>query len=602
MRRMMCRLIISFMLTIGVSTMARSDDLAQEFITKAEATDYVETSTYNETIDFIRRLEQASDLIKLLPIGATPQGRTMYVAVLSKDRAFTPEEAAATGKAILLVENGIHPGEIMGKEACLALMRDILITKKHKSLLDHVILLVVPVFNVDGHERTSPYNRANQVGPAEMGFRATAQRLNLNRDFLKADAPEMRAWIRMFLAWRPHLLIDNHVTDGADHQYATTYTITRHPNTPELIRQWSTVEFMPRVVEQLEKDGHKICQYVILKENDPSGGLWSWAETPRFSTGYSIMHNRPGMLVEMHMLKDFRTRVVENYALMLAVLEELNANPDALIDAVRAAEEETIAGLTEPYPLRFKNSGDSVMVDFHGYEYEYVQSDIAGTEWVRYFPDKPITMRIPYFNETVVTYSVIPPKYYLVPREWQEQLSLLALHGVELLQLAEPLTAGVELYRLTDPEWKTSSYEGRFLTSCKSETLVKTKSFPRGTVVVPLKQRAAKAAMQLLEPRGPDSFVSWGFFNTVFERKEYIEKFVIEPLAQQMLADDPELKAEFEARLAADSTFRDSPWDRWYFFYKRSLFYEPDLNLYPVARVMEELQLNTEPYDTAWRQ
>jgi len=520
----------------------------------------------------------------------------MYLAVLSKDRAFTPEQAAQTGKPIVFVQNGIHPGEICGKEASLALMRDILITKKHKKLLDNVILLVLPVFNVDGHENTSPYNRANQLGPAMTGFRATAQRLNLNRDYLKADSPEMQAWTLMFTAWRPHLLIDNHVTDGADHQYAITYTISSHENAPAVIRRWTTQEFMPAVTERLNKAGHEISPYVILKGEDLSFGLRSFVDIPRFSTGYAIIHNRPGMLVEMHMLKDFRTRVEGNYALMWAVLEELNKNPTALVDAVRRAEEETVAGLTEPYPLRFKNSGDSVMVEFLGYEYEYVESEIAGTKWVRYHPDKPMTMNIPYFNTSVVTEAVIPPKYYLIPREWQEQIELLALNGVDILRLTEPLTVEVEMYRLTNPEWSKRSYESHVRVSYDSETKIVTRTFPAGTAVVPNKQPAAKVAMQLLEPKGPDSFVAWGFFNTIFERKEYIEEFAVEKLAQEMLADDAELKAEFEAKLDADSTFRDSPHDRWYFFYRQSPYFEEGLNLYPVARLMTEARLQTEPY------
>ncbi|MFC1475835.1 M14 family zinc carboxypeptidase [Candidatus Zixiibacteriota bacterium] len=594
-RRIIVSLIVG-LLILGLCGTASAAGIPAEFLTTAEATDYLETSTYDQAIAYIRQLEAASDLIRMSPIGITPQGRTMYLAVLSKDKAFTPQEAAATGKPIVLVQNGIHPGEICGKEASLALMRDILITKEHENLLDNVIFIVVPVFSVDGHENSSPDHRANQIGPATMGFRATAQRLNLNRDFLKADSPEMQAWTRMFVAWRPHLLIDNHVTDGADYQYAITSTITRHQNAPAGIRAWSAEQFMPAVKRRLHGMGHEISPYVTFRGDDPSGGLWSWVASPRFSTGYAIIHNRPGMLVEMHMLKDFKTRVVANYALMLAVLQELNDNPQALVDAVKQAEEETLAGLTEPYPLGLRNPGDSVMIDFLGYEYEYVRSEIAGKEWVRYFPDKPVTMRIPYFNQAQVTETVIPPKYYLIPQEWRLQVERLSLNGVELRRLTEPLTVEVETYKLTEPEWAERSYEGRHRVSFQSETINTPKTFPTGTIVVPMKQLAAKVAMQLLEPKARDSFVAWGFFNTIFERKEYLEEFAAEKLAVEMLAADPELKAEFEAQLDADSTFRNSPRDRWYFFYQRSKYYEKDLNYYPVARLLNEVVMLTERY------
>ncbi len=596
MRNKMIFLVMAGFVTVCFAELSCAVDRTDGFITTAEATNYGQTSTYDETIAYLQRLEQASDLIKLLSIGVTPQGRTMYLAVLSKDKAFTPEAAAATGKPIVLVENGIHSGEICGKEASLALLRDILIAKEHAKLLDHMILLVVPVFNIDGHENSSPYNRANQLGPESMGFRVTAQRINLNRDFLRADAPEMQVWTKMFVAWRPHLLIDNHVTDGADYQYAITYTITDQLDAPESIRKWAGEDFMPAVTGRLHDAGHEITPYVITKGDDPSTGLWSWVASPRFSTGYSIIHNRPGMLVEMHMLKDFKTRVLANYALMLAVLQELNDHPQPLVEAVRQADEQTAAGLTEPYPLRFKNSGDSVMIDFLGYECEYVESEIAGTTWVRYFPDKPVTMRVPYFNRAVVSETVIPPKYYLIPQEWQVQIERLALNGVQLRRLTEPLTAEVELYKLTEPKWDKEPLEGRLRVSCEAETISTTKTFPAGTIVVPLKQCAAKVAMHLLEPKAPDSFVSWGFFNTVFERKEYIEPFAVEKLAAEMLASDTALKVEFEARLEADSTFRNSPRDRWMFFYERSPYSEPDLNHYPVARVVHDLEISSEPY------
>jgi hypothetical protein len=205
-------------------------------------------------------------------------------------------------------------------------------------------------------------------------------------------------------------------------------------------------------------------------------------------------------------------------------------------------------------------------------------------------------MRIPYFNKAKITETVIPPRYYLVPREWQLQIERLALNGVKLLRLTEPLTVEVETYKLTEPEWAERSYEGRHRVSFQSKTIHTSKTFPPGTIVVPMKQSAAKVAMQLLEPKARDSFVAWGFFNTIFERKEYIEEFAAEKLATEMLASDPELKAEFEAKLDADSTFRDSPRDRWYFFYQRSPYYEKDINYYPVTRLMNDVEIPTEPY------
>jgi hypothetical protein len=304
---------------------------AVDWRTVAERTGFRKTSTYDETVDYCRRLDAASPWIRLLTFGRSPEGRDLHLLVLSRDEAFTPEAARRTGQPVLLVQNGIHSGEIDGKEACLALAREIAITKSLEHLLDSAILLVVPIYNVDGHEFSTPYNRFNQKGPEEMGWRATAQHYNLNRDYLKADAPETRALLAMWEAWRPDLFVDTHVTDGADFQYDVLYTMESTGYVaPEIARYVEDV-FQPHVRPAMERAGHVARPYFVLRdEKDLSKGISGFIFNPRFSNGWAALRNRPAILVETHMLKSFEVRIKATYDLLVETLREMNRAPGAL--------------------------------------------------------------------------------------------------------------------------------------------------------------------------------------------------------------------------------------------------------------------------------
>src|SRR5262245_8522837 len=321
---------------------------------RAERTEYRETGDYAEAIDWCRRLERASPWVKLSFYGTSGQGRSLPLVVLSKDRAFTPAAARKTGKAVLLIQNGIHAGEIEGKDACLALMRDIVLDTTRASLLDHVTLLVLPVFSVDAHERRSPYIRINQTGPAAMGWRTTPIGLNLNRDYVKTETPEMQALIgQVFTRWWPDLLVDNHTTDGADYRYDLTYGVDVGPVVPGPVARWLDEAVVHRVVPRTEAMGHRLAPYLSFRNgNDPRSGVELGAAPPRFSTGYAEIQCRPGLLVETHMLKSYGVRLKATYDLMVALLEEVNARPRELTSAVAAAEAEVIARARERDPSK----------------------------------------------------------------------------------------------------------------------------------------------------------------------------------------------------------------------------------------------------------
>lgn len=565
-----------------------------EWQTHAERTDYRETPRYDETMAYCEKLAAASPLIRLINIGRSAEGRPLPLLIAATAGTFSPEAARKAGKAIVLVQACIHPGEPDGKDAGLALLRDIAITKSRPGLLDHVVLLFIPIYNTDGHERFGPFNRINQNGPAESGWRGTSTNLNLNRDYMKADTPETRAWLNMWVNWNPDLFIDCHVTDGADFRYNITFQYEHHDNAPASVRDWMKDVIEGHAAPASEADGNLLTTYLVFKDNrDFTQGIVSFIATPRFSTGYTPLRNRPGLLIETHMLKDYRSRVRGTYDLIRHTLEEVNRDPQRLIRAGRIADEQTIAdgsayNASNKYPLRFEFTEKSRPTELKAVEYKRELSDVSGAVRVIY-GSKPVDMTVPLFDDVRTTVSVTTPLYYIIPPQWHEVIGIVRAHGLRLHRLAKASTVDVESYRFNDVKWATSSFEGHVMPSFKTEFVREQRVYPAGSIVIPMAQPAGRVALYLLEPDAPDSLVAWGFFNPIFEEKEYAEDYVMEKLAREMLAKDEELRREFEQRVANDPKFAGSPSDRLRFFYMRSPYWDPQLNLYPVGRVIAHL-------------
>jgi murein tripeptide amidase MpaA len=566
-----------------------------EWQTHAEKTGYRETPRYAETIAYSRKLSSASPLIRMKSFGESGEGRALPLLIAATGGTFTPEAARRAGKAVVLVQACIHPGEPDGKDAGLALLRDIAITKTQPRLLDKLVLLFIPIYNTDGHERFGPFNRINQDGPIEMGWRVTSTNLNLNRDYMKADAPETRAWLKMWTEWNPALFIDCHVTDGADYRYVLTYQYEQHENVPAPVLQWERAAFEGRIIPAVEAAGHLSAPYMEFRDNrDLMKGIDSFIAPPRFSTGYTPVRNRPGLLIETHMLKPYRPRVLATYALLKAALEEVNRDTESLLRVVRQADEQTAAegrayNAARTYPLQFELTEKSRPFQLKGVESHTELSDVSGAVRV-VFGTKPIDLTVPLYDEARVTASASVPLYYIVPVQWKSVIDVLAAQGLRLQRLAASETIEVESYRFSEVKLATTPFEGRVMPTFKTNPVRERRTFPAGSVVVPLDQPGAHVAMYLLEPQSPDSFVAWGFFNAIFEQKEGGEDYVLEKLAREMLAKDENLRREFEERVATDPKFAASSRERLRFFYERSPYWDKQMNLYPVGRITSKLE------------
>jgi hypothetical protein len=574
-----------------------------EWLTHAEKTEYRETPTYADTIAYARRLAAASPLVEYREFGTSGEGRALPLLVAAKHGATTPEAARKAGKPVVFIQACIHAGEPDGKDAGLALLRDIAVTREREALLDRLVLLFVPIYNVDGHELRSPYNRINQNGPAELGWRGNAANLNLNRDYLKADAPETRAWLRLWNEWRPDLFVDCHVTDGADFRYTVTYQFERHENVHPAVSAWAAEAFTRRIMPAAEVAGQLFSPYLVFRDNrDPRRGIDAFVSTPRFATGYvPLVRNRPALLIETHMLKDFRTRVIGTYHILRAVLEEVNRRPAELLAAVRRADEETTAAgraydSERRMALKVELTDKPVEMVLKGWQYRTSLSEVSGDLQVIWDTTQPLDLTVPHYDEADPTVSVAPPLAYLIPPQWRAATELLAAHGLNLRRLAEATSIEVESYRFREVRLAAAPFEGRVPVNFKVESIRERRLYPAGTIVVLMNQRDARAALHLLEPAAPDSLALWGFFNPIFEQKEYAEAYKLEKLAREMMQQDEALRAEFERRIAQDPKFAASAADRLNFFYQRSPYWDRRLNIYPVGRVLTPLQARLTDY------
>ena len=585
----MARMFIAF---AAASLLLASPLAAREpLATVAERTKYDATGRYDEVERLCVAFEQAfPGKVKCREFARTPEGRPMLALIASADGVLDAKSAKAAKRPVVLFQGGIHAGEIDGKDAGFLALREILQGKAgSKGVLEKVTAVFVPVLNVDGHERWSVNNRPNQVGPKEMGWRTTSQNLNLNRDYAKADAPEMRAMLALLGEWDPIVYLDLHVTNGAKFRHGIAFLVEPTvQGAPELMPL--AKEFRDSVVKKLDKAGHlPIAEFYpsFEEDDDPSSGFSLYAAPPRFSTSYWASRNRIGVLVETHAWKDYGTRVRSTHDSIIGSLDAVAAKGPALLEAAALADANARKLGGSSLALIQAPAGEPRVIDFKGYAYRRIPSEVSGAKRIVYDDRRPETWKIPLRDKLQAVVSVtLPEGGYVVPAAhaaWMRER--LDAHGIEFTTIAAPKNAlDVQAFRAEEATFGTAPYEGRQTLKAAGTWKAEKQDVPAGSLYVPIAQRRARLVAHLLEPAAPDSYLAWGFFNGHFEKKEYMEAYVAEDVALVMLKD-PAVKKEFDAKVAADATFAKDPGRRLDFFYRKHPSYDSRLNLYPVFRV-----------------
>jgi len=584
----------------AVSLASSTKDSPRDLLTTGEKSEWNETAPYTECVEISRRLEKASRFVKVIDVGTTPEGRTMIGLVVSKDRAFTPDAAAKTGKVVIMIQSGIHAGEIEGKDTVLMLIRDMTVGKRFAGWLDHAIFVVIPVFNVDGHEYFSPYHRPSQNGPKSTGLRANAQRLNLNRDYIKADTPEMKAWLRLFNAWMPDFHIDNHVTDGSDMQYDVTWDMARNQDLAEPASGWVREKFVPELDKRMAADGHLVAPYGALRNVNGKREFFMEVFSPRYSHLYSAVQNRPSLLVETHSLKAAKTRAWANYDIMRHSIETILLDPEGLRRAVREADREMMSRAgnrtAQPVYLAGKVSDKSRPLVYHALKIGTFQSEVTGASVTRYLADKD-DLDTTIHDGIDTTVEAQMPLGYLIPAAWKDAADLLALHGVEMERTTKPIEQEFETYRFSKVTFGNGPQEGHIAVNFDVQPVKEKIWLPAGSYWIPMKQRRARLILSMLEPQAPDSLAHWGLLYSVFEgmggggrggRGNGVGEYLSEPIARRMMADSPELRKQFEEKLASDPQFAADRNARLQWWFQRSKYDAGDTGRYPIVRVWEK--------------
>lgn len=557
--------------------------------TTAERSGFLKTGRYDEVIALCGAFAQRyPDAVRCSDFGTTPEGRPMKVLVASTSGALTPEAARAQGLPVTLVQGGIHAGEIDGKDAGFLALREVLDGAAAQGALDRQVLLFVPVFNVDGHERFGRWNRPNQRGPEEMGWRTTAQNYNLNRDYVKADTPEMQAMLALMNQWDPLAYVDLHVTDGAKFEHDVSIQVEPVHGGDAGLREAGKA-FRDGVIERLAAQGAlPLAFYPSFVEYDnPQSGFEDGAATPRFSHGYMPLRNRLGMLVETHSWRDYPHRVRTTRNAVIAVLELVAAHGTQWQTQARAADARALKLGGQPVALDYKASDASRTIAFRGYAYTRTPSEVSGALMTRYDDATPQIWNIPLRDDVQPGRIVTAPKAgYLVPVAHADWVGAkLEQHGITFSRVAQAQAkARVETFRADKAEFAAGSVEGHQRIALEGAWQPEMQGLAAGALYVPIAQPRARLVMALLEPQAPDALAAWGEFNNAFERKEYMEDYVAEEVARTMLAKDPQLKAAFEQRIKDDAAFATSPPARLEFFSRRHSSWDDRYNLYPVLR------------------
>ena len=568
------------LLTLVIFSVLKTADAQQ---CRFEKSNGLESATYFEAIDWYKNLDKLSAKVLVKEMGMSDAGYPLHLVLVSNDGKFDAAQWHKQNKAVILINNGIHPGEPDGIDASMMLVRDI-VTNKIK-LPDNVALAFIPVYNIGGCLNRNSYSRANQNGPLEYGFRGNAQNLDLNRDFTKNDSKEAKAFAQIFHLLDPDIFIDNHVSDGADYQHTMTLLTTQYDKLGGGLGEWLKNIFEPQLYKGMTEKTWDMVPYVSFETASPDRGMEMFYDPPRYSTGYTALFQTIGFMPETHMLKPYKQRVLSTYAFSETVIEKASIYAGAII-AQRKKAREALVTKTE-FPLKWNvDTTRYGYVTFKGYEQAYKPSDATGLNRMYYDRSKPFTKQVKFFNAFNAADVATAPAAYIIPQGWYVVIDLLKLNNVQMQQFKHDTLIDVDAYHIDDYKSLPRPYEKHHKNSAVKVTSVNQKiRFLKGDYIIYLNQPANRYLVEMLEPTGDDSFFAWNFFDAILQQKEGYSDYRWDDLAAEVLKKDPALKARLEEKKKGDEKFAANGSAQLDFIYKNSPYYEPGHNRYPVYRL-----------------
>jgi len=557
----------------------------QTITTKFEESKGAQTPTYQEIVNWWQKLDAASGKVKMLTMGMSDAGFPLNLIVIANNGDYNFDNIRKNNKRVILVNNGIHPGEPDGIDASMLLARDIVINKY--KIPDNIVLAIIPVYNIGGCLNRSANYRVDQNGPEEFGFRGNSQNLDLNRDFIKCDSKEARSFAEIFHLTDPDVFVDNHVSNGADYQHVMTLLTTQHSKMGGVMGEYLNKEFEPGLYASMKQKGYDLVPYVSFGGNSPDAGMTAYFDGPRYSSGYATLWHTFAFVPETHMLKSYDQRVKSTYALMQSFIE-FTATNSATIKKLRDQTKASVKTQTD-FPISWVLDRDrSGEVTFKGYEAGRKPSDISGQPRLYYDRNKPYEKKIKYFNYFNTKTSIKKPTAYVVPQGWWKVIDLLKLNKVEMRRLSKDSSIEVEVYKIEDYKTSPRQYEMHHLNSeVKLSSSTLTIKFRKGDYLIPLNQVANRFLVEVLEPQADDSYFAWNYFDATLGQKEGYSGYAFEDIANDYLKEHPELKTKLEQRRATDTAFAKNGSAQLNFVYQNSPYFEPDYMRYPIYRVVK---------------
>lgn len=541
------------------------------------------TATYEELIAFYQNVVANDSRARLLKVGATDIGKPLHLLILSADKTFEPQEIKKRKKTVLLINNGIHPGEPEGMDASMLFVRQLL---KENKLPKQVVICLIPIYNVAGMLNRG-VSRVNQNGPEEYGFRGSAQHYDLNRDFIKTDTRNAWLFQEVFNTWDPDVFFDTHTSNGADYQYIMTLIATHRDKLDPALAAFMERNFTAPLYTGMADAGFPMIPYVDPKEDTPESGLVSFLESPRYSTGYAALHHTIGYMPETHMWKPYADRVAAMYTLMDELLRLTTAHGADLIKLRREVKQRVRK--QESFPLTWKLDEDSdERLPFLGYQAGYKPSEVSGLPRLFYDRTQPTSIQVPYFSRYVADVHAQKPQAYIVPQSYEKVIALLKLNGVEMQVLDRDTLMPVEQYYIDGYKTSNSPYEGHYLhRDVQVRPVLREQMFYKGDLLIKTDQEANRYIMETLEPQATDSFFNWNFFDAILSQKEYFSPYIFEEEAVQLLRDNPQWREELERAKQNDQKLASSGRAQLDWVYKKSKYYESGHLLYPIARLLK---------------
>jgi len=557
----------------------------QDITTRFEQSNGKQTPTYFEIIDWWKKLDERSGKVKILPMGMTDAGYPLHLIVVANNGDYNFDNIRKNNKSVILINNGIHPGEPDGVDASMLLVRDIVANKI--SLPDNIVLAIIPIYNIGGCLNRSANYRVDQNGPEEFGFRGNSQNLDLNRDFIKCDSKDARAFTEIFHLTDPDIFIDNHVSNGADYQHVMTLLSTQNSKLGGVMGDYLKKEMEPGIYELMKAKGYDLIPYVNFNSSgdSPDNGWAEYWDSPRYSSGYAALWHTFSFVPETHMLKPYDQRVKATYALMQSFIDFTTKHMETIKNMRNKTKDITKTQAEFPISWTLDRS-QFKEVTYKGFEAGRKPSEISGSPRLYYDRTRPYEKKIKIFNYFVPKTFIQKPKAYIIPQGWWKVIDLLKLNKIQMTQLKKDTTIEVEIYRIDDYKTSPRQYEMHHLNSdVKLSSRTKQMQFRKGDYYILLNQPANRFLIETLEPQAEDSYFAWNYFDGILGQKEGYSAYAFEDIAADYLKNNPDIKAKLNQRIASDSVLANSGRAQLNFVYENSPWFEPDYLRYPVYRV-----------------